>query len=275
MEEQIKIFEELAKAKHKARLHFLEEKSKSALKDELVKAQAAPIVAPIVEAITKTKPSPEKVPLSKEDIRRVFTELENIPFDTLKRNRYIQAVSGIYQDDNLFNTFLTLNKNGVYRVPIAKMLKYGVVESLIFYGQGGKNLDMLPANMQMKNFKARLADFDEFYNMNSATIQQMLGHDEDPQDVRVEQQEGSDERYEQQEGDTDEEQEGDDTVYDDAQNESFGEGLAERLSILHASKNAGNTSLDLVNEAQDILKLLLKRGKINKAKYLQLERMFD
>ena len=63
--------------------------------------------------------------------------------------------------------------------------------------------------------------------MNSATIQQMLGHDEDPQDVRVEQQEGSDERYEQQEGDTDEEQEGDDTVYDDAQNESFGEGLAE------------------------------------------------
>ena len=47
MEEHIKISEELAKAKRKARLHFLEEKSKSALKDELVRAQAAPMVATI------------------------------------------------------------------------------------------------------------------------------------------------------------------------------------------------------------------------------------
>ena len=47
MGERIKIFKELAKAKRKARLHFLEEKSKSALKDELVRAQTAPMVATI------------------------------------------------------------------------------------------------------------------------------------------------------------------------------------------------------------------------------------
>ena len=45
-----------------------------------------------------------------------------------------------------------------------------------------------------------------------------------------------------------------DTVYADAETESFisGESLAERLSVLGACKNAGNTSLDLVNEAQEI-----------------------
>ena len=86
MEEQIKIFEELAKAKRKGRLHFSEEKSKSGLKDELVTAQAAPIVAPIVEAITKTKPSPEKALLAKNDIRRIFIEMQKTPFESLKRN---------------------------------------------------------------------------------------------------------------------------------------------------------------------------------------------
>ena len=150
------------------------------------------------------------------------------------------------------------------------MQKYGVVESLIYYGQGGKNLDMLPARMQTE--KARLADFDEFYKINSDTIQRMLiqGKSHDDDDI---QREGSDEE-ERQEGD---EQLLDDvTVHADAENESFisGEGLAECLSILGASKNAGNTSLDLVNEAQDILKLFLKKGKIDKVKYRQLESMF-
>ena len=43
-------------------------------------------------------------------------------------------------------------------------------------------------------------------------------------------------------------------MYADAETESFisGESLAERLSVLGACKNAGNTSLDLVNEAQEI-----------------------
>ena len=133
-------------------------------------------------------------------------------------------MSGMYQDDNLLNTFLTLNKNGIYLVPIAKMQKYGVVESLIFYGQGGKNLDMLPMSMQMGNFKARLADFVEFYKINSDTIEQMLNQGEYHDDNI--QHEGSDE-----EGDDDDniQREGgdDETVYADAENESFisGEGL--------------------------------------------------
>ena len=125
------------------------------------------------------------------------------------------------------------------------MQKYGVVESLIYYGQGGKNLDMLPARMQTENFKARLADFDEFYKINSDTIQRMLiqGKSHDDDDI---QREGSDEE-ERQEGD---EQLLDDvTVYADAESGSFisGESLAERIFILGASKNAGNTSISLKN----------------------------
>ena len=80
-----------------------------------MRAQAASIVAPIVEASTKTKSSPEKAPLAKDDIlRRIFIEMQKKTFESLKRNRYIQTVSGIYQDDILFNIFLTLNKNGIY-----------------------------------------------------------------------------------------------------------------------------------------------------------------
>ena len=42
-----------------------------------MRAQAASIVAPIVEASTKTKSSPEKAPLAKDDIlRRIFIEMQ-------------------------------------------------------------------------------------------------------------------------------------------------------------------------------------------------------
>ena len=102
---------------------------------------------------------------------------------------------------------------------------------------------MLPARMQTDNFKARLGNSDEFYKINSDTIQRMLiqGKSHDDDDI---QREGSDEE-ERQEGD---EQLLDDvTVYADAESGSFisGESLAERIFILGASKNAGNTSISL------------------------------
>ena len=97
-------------------------------------------------------------------------------FESLKRNQYrpIPCVAKISGDDNLFNTFLVLNKDGIYQPPIAKTTKYGLVGSLIFYGQGGQNLDMLPSNMQTEQFKDRLNRFDELYVDNSENIQRML-----------------------------------------------------------------------------------------------------
>ena len=67
------MFENLAKEKRLARLHFLKLRNKSALQDQLPQAQAVPIIAPIVEAIEKTsEAAANKLPLSKEDIRRIF-----------------------------------------------------------------------------------------------------------------------------------------------------------------------------------------------------------
>ena len=53
-----------------------------------------------------------------------------------------------------------------------------------------------------------------------------------------------------------------------------GQALINRLHTLHSSKLAGNTSLEVNNEGQDILKTLLKRGVINKSKYYELEKLF-
>ena len=104
-----------------------------------------------------------KLPLSKEDIRRIFLQLQKTQFERLKRNQYIQSVAKIYGDDNMFNTSMVLNKDGIYLPPVAKMAKYGLVESLIFYSQGGNNFEMLSSNMQMEQLEARLTGFHEFY----------------------------------------------------------------------------------------------------------------
>ena len=71
------MYENLAKEKRLARLHFLKLRNKSALQDQLAQAQAVPIIAPIVEAIEKTsEAAANKLPLSKEDLRKMFLQLQ-------------------------------------------------------------------------------------------------------------------------------------------------------------------------------------------------------
>ena len=79
-----------------------------------------------------------------------------------------------YDDGDLFTTLLTLNKIGYFTPPIAKMSKYGVVNSIIFYGQGGKNLDNLSGGIQPEQFIKRLEKFDEFYDANAKTIREVI-----------------------------------------------------------------------------------------------------
>ena len=278
MEEKIKMWEDLAKAQQKARLYFLGLKNKNELQERVAKAQAAPIVAPIVEAI-KTSKAVNRPPQSEEDVRRIFLQLQKMRFESLKRNQYIQSVARIYEDDNLFNTFLALNKDGFYKPPIVKMAKYGFVESSIFYGQGGRNLDMLPSNMQTERFKDRLNGFDEFYANNSESIRRVIKSQEENKPVRPPRRvilsDSDEDQTEEELQDLDEDS---DQTEDDIP--VTGEGLAigvkeavDRLSTLYSSKVAGNTSLEVNNEAQDILKTLLKRGTINKTKYRDLEKL--
>ena len=99
-------------------------------------------------------------------------ELQRLKFHSLRRNKYIDAVKSIYDDDDLFNVFLTLNKTGFYVPPVAKAQRYGIVNSLIFYGQGDKNLDMLSMSMMRDEFKNRRKIFDEFYTFNADLINQ-------------------------------------------------------------------------------------------------------
>ena len=279
------MWEDLAKAQQKARLYFLGLKNKNELQERVAKAQAAPIVAPIVEAI-KTSKAVNRPPQSEEDVRRIFLQLQKMRFESLKRNQYIQSVARIYEDDNLFNTFLALNKDGFYKPPIVKMAKYGLVESLIFYGQGGRNLDMLPSNMQTERFKDRLNGFDEFYANNSESIRRVIKSQEENKPVRPVRPVRPPRRVILSDSDEDQtEEELQDLDEDSDQTEDdipvTGEGLAigvkeagDRLSTLCSSKMAGNTSLEVNNEAQDILKTLLKRGTINKTKYHDLEKLF-
>jgi len=67
--------------------------------------------------------------------------------------------------------------------------------------------------------------------------------------------------------DSDEDGEYEDTV--------TGDGLEDKLALLHSSKAAGNTSTKLVDEAHEILKTFLKHGKIDKNKYRELVTLFE
>ena len=174
LEKKIRVNMTLGKELHRLKLNYLKNRDAEELANQRVKEQAEPIVAPIVEAIKNSKvPTKKTAHLSGDDVRDIFTRIKNIGFDRLKRNRYIQAVMNAYDDGDLFNTFLTLNKIGYFTPPIAKMSKYGVVNSIIFYGQGGKNLDSLSGGIQPKRYKKCLEEFDEIYEANAKTIREV------------------------------------------------------------------------------------------------------
>lgn len=289
MEKLIKQAKDIAIAKYKARQHFLEQREGQLVKDELIKDQTAPLIAPIVEAIEKNaiKKTKEVALVSEEDIYKFMKEMDKIAFD--KKN-FKTFVAKLYKDENLFNLFLVLIKMRVYDVPIDKAVQKGVLESLIFYGQGGTNLDLLPVAMQTEEFKTQLSNYNEFYKNNHKIIEQVVG-DREKEEIP----ESESEPEEEEKMPDLKEPELEDGDGEDDKNIAFGDlynqwmategsglggnsvtkdSLTERLSILHASKNAGNTSLDIINEAQDIIKILLKIGGITKQQYLELVKLF-
>ena len=80
---KIKVWEDLAKAQHEARLYFLGLKNKNELQERMAKTEAAPIVAPIVAAIKSSK-AVNRPPQSEEDVRRIFLQLQKMRFESLK-----------------------------------------------------------------------------------------------------------------------------------------------------------------------------------------------
>ena len=227
-------------------------------------------------------------------------QIKSIGFDRSKRNKYIQAVMNAYDDGDLFNAFLTLNKIGYFIPPIAKTFRHGVVNFIIFYGQGGKNLDNLLGGIQPERFKKRLEEFDEFYEANAETIREVIADDKakkpaestrrEPRVVLLSDSEDMEQTEDTSKGNR--QQYDDDSVTSDDdmipgleeartftgkginRRATMGQALINRLNTLHSSKMAGNTSLEVNNEGQDILKTLLKRGVINKSKYYKLEKLF-
>ena len=134
--------------------------------------------------------------------------------------------------------------------------------------------------MQTERFKDRLNRFDEFYANNSESIRRVVKSQEENKPVRPQRRailsDSDEDQTEEELQDLDEDS---DQTEDDIP--VTGEGVAtgdkeavDCLSTLYSSKVAGNTSLDLNKEAQDILKTLLKRGTINKTKYRDLEKLF-
>ena len=203
----------------------------------------------------------------------------------------------MYSDSELFNTLLSMVKLKILsKFSIKKMQQFDIVESLLFYGQGGENLDQLPARQEGSDFKNRMKEFIDFYNINSEVIKRSVKEEEESDDLEREQRrnrayrgaiEDSIARRRQRIISADEESEtgdsdvyesvsdtGDDSDADEADTTIMGSGL-ERLMKLHAAIKAGNTSLRIRDEAGAILKKLLKSGKINESRYSDLSKQFQ
>ena len=89
----------------------------------------------------------------------------NLEDFTLGCKKLVSTVREMYSDSELFNTLLSMVKLKILsKFSIKKMQQVGIVESLLFYGQGGENLDQLPARQEESDFKNRMKEFIDFYN---------------------------------------------------------------------------------------------------------------
>ena len=324
----------------KVRKNFQNERQRKIAKDELVAAQAQPIVTPIVKAIEKTKPASEDVSMTSGEIKEHVNKILRLGIEDLNRKRFLVTVRELYQNERLFNVLLAMVRLGhINRFPIKKITTIGPIDSLIFYGQGGKNLDFVIGVRQDPEFKLRLNGFNAFYKKYEAIIDgiihevepdvepevdsedefnrsmrrrahEMMGEIEESirrrsqKRVRISSSDDDDDDYYGDDGEIADEWEddGNDTLVagDKDVTHSSGSGLVKkrlgtihaekeagnasldiidiikkRLGTIHAEKGAGNTSLDIVNEAHDLLKTLLKIKSISKAQYQQLHNLYD
>ena len=171
--DKIKEYEEIAERRAEIRKGFLAERDQQQARRERLEKEALPIVKPIVEAI-KTEQKSSPTPLTQSEVSRLVTQIDPDDF-TRGRKIFVSTVREMYSDSELFNTLLSMVKlNKLTEFSIKKMRQFGVVESLLFYGQGGENLDLLPARQEGSDFKNSMKEFIDFYNINSEVIKRSL-----------------------------------------------------------------------------------------------------
>lgn len=294
--DEIQMWEELARERNILKQSFLKEREQRQVRDEQILQQASPIVKPIVEAIAKTKSdiADQNNSLSSDELREYVDQIvEHYNIPELRRREFINAVREMYSNEQLFNVFLALTKaDHIPPFGPDKMAKLGKVDSLIFYGTGGTNLDYVPGARSTPEFIARRKKFDTFYRNNIAAIDSLFATGNRSNELidqigeEYEDEEYDDEEYEEYEyddvNDVNDTMGNGSNVGDESEQEGqlaiLGSGLdelSERLSTIRAAQHAGNTSLDIINEAHDILRAILKSGKINKPKYQQLKNLFE
>ena len=169
IDRQIQLHQERAELKHRQRQNWLKACAASEQKSSELQERARPIVEPIVKAIERGTEKTTTPPLGVDRLRSLMQDLGPFP-DSRGFKRYVAEV---YENPQLFNVMLSLVRLGVIQdVPIKKMNKHGLVESLIFYGQGKTNLDELSAYAINLPFKQRMEEFDEFYRTNLSALKE-------------------------------------------------------------------------------------------------------
>ena len=278
IDKEIETYEKLADASRQQRLQYLKNHENIDRRQQELQEQAQPFVEPLVEAIKQQRAKPEQEALSKRQLRNSVNAVSK-PFPDRPKEFKAYLVD-VYEDERYFNTLLSLVKLNVIKdFPINAMKTHGLVNSFIFYGQGGTNLNMMGVRSQ--ELKDRLASFQDFFNKNSNALREIIGESY----VREEEFDGDDfdSDDEQEELDTDDDSDDKEGDFTQLLDESpsllkYGDGyvkdLKDELKLLLSAKDAGNTSLHNANKASDILKKLLKRGKITKCKYKQISKEF-
>ena len=287
--EDITLHKKLAEQSREIRRRFLNEREAELETNVRAKKRAEPLVKPLVEAIEKKGLEPASTALPEAVLKRLIDDVEPFP----EKRRIKDYARRYYERPELFNVMLTLARlKRLGEPPILSMLKHGVIDSLLFYGQGGTNLGDLPVRRLSPAYSERLASFERFYQDNYRNIesaQEKKDLDESELAETIEQELDEPHHYSSPYlrkasqalapalmPSLDETSAGfqspraeEDTV-DDFFSPQSGEGLKERLNLLLSARNAGNTSLDIANEASAILKTLLKRGKLSKSLYANL-----
>ena len=134
--EDITLYKKLAEQSREIRRRFLNEREAELETNVRAKKRAEPLVKPLVEAIEKKGLEPASTVLPEAVVDRLIDDVEPFPAKGIKKyaKRY-------YEPPELFNVMLSLARlKRLGEPPISSMLKHGVIDSLLFYGQGGTNL---------------------------------------------------------------------------------------------------------------------------------------
>lgn len=277
--DQLSDYEELYKATEDAKKKFKDEYIKETQFEERVKKEQAPVI----EAIKETAKQVDK----DKDPQLALKETEE-----KLRNKIEAVASTNYQikPHDLKSLMRNYLKNGKLPILIYLILKHkfdpkismGLYEKyksklLIFYALGYNNVardyDRFIASNEYKEYINKIAAYIE---QNSEQIDELYSYYADTDDDDDFDDDGDD--YD--DGGEDEENplRWDESKMYDGQGLKYynnPQQLVDRLAKLHATFNAGNTAAEVFNEANNIIKELLKIGHIiTKDKYLELVKLF-